>query len=397
MDAKVKKTINYLIKNIKQNKYKGYDPYDCLNSPLFQKISSKWIQLLCTQMFVYSPLNFRKFVHISPQINPKAMGLLLSSFIQFQQSKTPISTLEIEKEIHLIYDWLINNANTKYSGKCWGYPFPWQDLHKYIPQYEPSIVCTSFIGHALLDYYDYNKDKNTLPEIESICAFITNDLHTNKDIDGICFSYSPHDTNIVHNANLLGASFLARAGKALGNNSILKTAKTSYHFSLPKQNPDGSWHYSIDIHSDTHRIQNDFHQGYIIDSLIDYAQYIKDDSNIQQRITQAASFYTKQFSENGKSYWRYPTKWPIDIHNQAQGIITFSRLSTYLEDEKYSQRARKILHWTINNMQEESGYFYYQKWPFITNKTNYLRWSQIWMIKAISEDTIQTQLGKNNE
>jgi hypothetical protein len=46
--------------------------------------------------------------------------------------------------------------------------------------------------------------------------------------------------------------------------------------------------------------------------------------------------------------------------------------------------AKKIASWTINNMQDTSGYFYYQKWPLLINKIPYMRWSQAWMLLSLA-------------
>ena len=35
-------------------------------------------------------------------------------------------------------------------------------------------------------------------------------------------------------------------------------------------------------------------------------------------------------------------------------------------------------------MQDSKGNFYYQKWPFLTTKTSYMRWNQGWMLLALS-------------
>ena len=78
-----------------------------------------------------------------------------------------------------------------------------------------------------------------------------------------------------------------------------------------------------------------------------------------------------------------PKKYPIDIHNQAQGIITFSKLSEF--DDKYGNFAETILKWTINNMQDKKGYYYYRKYKHFTNKISYMRWGQAWMLLAFAE------------
>lgn len=35
-------------------------------------------------------------------------------------------------------------------------------------------------------------------------------------------------------------------------------------------------------------------------------------------------------------------------------------------------------------MQGSKGNFYYQKWPLVTNKLNYMRWNQGWMLLALT-------------
>jgi len=110
--------------------------------------------------------------------------------------------------------------------------------------------------------------------------------------------------------------------------------------------------------------------------------FLQDD--ITDAIEKGLSFYKKkQFLPSGQSLWRLPKKWPVEIHNQAQGIITFSLLESYHPD--YSAFAKTIAHWTIHNMQDPSGFFYYRKYPWFTNKIPFIRWSQAWMLLALSE------------
>ena len=100
-------------------------------------------------------------------------------------------------------------------------------------------------------------------------------------------------------------------------------------------------------------------------------------------LIKGANFYRNElFLLDGRCRWRWPQVWPIDIHNQAQGIITFSKFQKI--KPKYYDFAKTIAKWTIENMQDESGYFYYQKWPFFTNRIPYMGWSQAWMMLALS-------------
>ena len=102
-------------------------------------------------------------------------------------------------------------------------------------------------------------------------------------------------------------------------------------------------------------------------------------------------YYDKQFDNSGKSLYRFPRKYPIDIHNQAQGIITFSTLCNY--DSNFLSFAHKIAMWTIDNMQDERGFFYFQNWNIFTNKIPYIRWSQAWMgfaLITLIDNTLST-------
>ena len=44
----------------------------------------------------------------------------------------------------------------------------------------------------------------------------------------------------------------------------------------------------------------------------------------------------------------------------------------------------KVLQWTIRNMQDKKGYFYYQLKPGISSKISYMRWSNAFMFNAMS-------------
>jgi rhamnogalacturonyl hydrolase YesR len=132
------------------------------------------------------------------------------------------------------------------------------------------------------------------------------------------------------------------------------------------------------------RKQIDFHQGFILDALDDFIINTRpDDGKYLEALLKGVDFYkNEQFLPDGRCKWRYPRRWPIDIHNQAQGIITFSRLRD--RKPEYLDFARTIADWTITHMQDKSGYFYYQKWPIVTNKISYIRWGQAWMLFALS-------------
>ena len=92
------------------------------------------------------------------------------------------------------------------------------------------------------------------------------------------------------------------------------------------QNLDGSWYYSFDPDTGKPKKQIDFHQGYVLETIKRICDFANIDISIYDKeIRLGLEFYRKnQFDDNGVSLWRLPKKWPVDIHNQSQGIITFS-------------------------------------------------------------------------
>src|SRR5213078_3180125 len=73
---------------------------------------------------------------------------------------------------------------------------------------------------------------------------------------------------------------------------------------------------------------------------------------------------------------------PIDIQCASQAIQTLLNLRELHPDSVAT--AIKVAEWTIANMQDKSGYFYYRKYPLVTNKTPTLHWGQATMFAALS-------------
>jgi len=371
---------------VRAQQFKGYDPYDALNAPQINKLQKKWMKLVLTQFFVYSPLNLRPFFGIQSEINPKAIGLLLSAYCRMYQSGL-IEKKDFDQISSNLVRILDETKSPGYSGYCWGFPFDWQDLIRYAPRDTPTIVISSYVGNGFLDLYNKTKEEKYFRIAESITQFILKDLHISHLEKGICFSYTPLDTHIVHNANCLGAAFLSRVYSINHNQMLLDYARKAFDYSISCQREDGSWAYRLNFETGEERNQIDFHQGFIINALCDFVQYNGlNDEKYQGIIENAVLFYkTNQFQSDGRANWRFPRKYPVDIHHLAQGIASFSKLFELTKDSNYLSFAQTIAKWTVKNMQDKKGFFYYQKWPFFINKISYLRWGQVWMMLALSD------------
>ena len=363
LNTRAERAMLSLARHIQENP-QGHDPMDALASPLLRSLP-KNLRIASTQFFRYSPVNLRGVLGIPEDLGPKAAGLLLSASCRMGESGQDI--MAISRESLCQKEWHSRHWS-------WGYTYPWQDRHSLLPPCTPNIVATAYAGHGLMDHYTLTGERESLTMAESACRFILELPRT----DGVCFSYTPVSRDIVLNASALGASLLARVGNTLEEKEFLEEASAAVEFIVSKQNKDGSWPYSLDPETGEPRTQNDWHQGFILDSL-DWCSSALG-SNLEDAIKYGAEFYKTLFTSDGRGYMRHPRLWPIDLHNQAQGIVTFSRLREKVDGA--SEQADKILGWTLDNMLAKDGSFYYQRHKRIVNKIPYTRW-QAWMLYAL--------------
>lgn len=383
---KFEDSLDKLREYIEKENFKGYDPYDGLNSVIpFEKFG-KWPAILQMQAMKRIPFNIRPILGIRKGYNPKAIGLLLNAYSLLYEMIKDQALLD---KMNFLFNWLNNNYSEGYSGKAWGYNFDWAGTSKMIKAYTPTVVVTGFVSKGLYQYFHATGDEKARDLLISASKFVLNDLQQVKTDNGVCISYTPLMMDYCYNASLLGAEILAIVFKLTNESKLADIAKKSIDFVLNYQKSDGRWNYSINLEMGIEREQIDFHQGYIIESIHNICNLLDiKDSKYHESIKSGIDFYREnQFFEEGRSKWRIPEIWPIEIHNQSQGIITFARLASL--NEGYIDFAKTIAMWTINNMQHNKGYFYYRKYKYYSINIPFMRWSQAWMLLALS--TLITQ------
>ena len=354
--------------------WSGYDPYDALNSPLLRALSlkKKALRIVFVHFMKKLPINLRPFLGIRKDYNPKGIGLFLWSYAKLYKST---GNSELLKKIDFFLDLLESLKSKGYSGNCWGYNFDWQSRAFFLPKFTPTIVNSSFIGHALLDSYQYTAKERALEIALSIAKFILLDVNRKEDSRGICFSYSPLDRTFVHNANLLGASFLIRLYKYLPRDELKTVALASLTYSMSYQRGDGSWYYA---ETDYQRWIDSFHTGFNLQSSL---YFLKEGFGLEHKISfeKGVRFYADNFFlDDGSPKYYHNRTYPLDIHSAAQALVFFSII------EGYEGLKQKIAQWMLENMQDQKGFFYYQKNHFYMNKIPYMRWSQAWALHALT-------------
>jgi len=309
--------------------WRGYDPYDGLNSPLARVLPGKFARQAWTQLHRRSPVNLRPLCGIEPTLNAKTLALAVLG------SRDEKLLDELEK------------LRTTSGG--WGYPFDWQSRAFFVSRGTPNLICTVFGARA----YERLGRKCDVSVIEKQLLRERNGERW--------LAYVPQTDSQVHNINMLGAALLGR--------------RDCMEFSVKRQRADGSWPYG---EAANQRWIDNFHTGYNLVALKDYEARTGDHS-FAESAERGFAFWERTFwRADGAPRYYHEEDYPLDTHCSAQAILTclaFGRI------EKAVTAAR----WAVENMWDKLGFFWYQRGRYCANHLSYVRWTQAWMYYALAE------------
>lgn len=364
---------------LEQNEYRGYDTFDGLNAKYLRPLTfeTNFLRTVLQQGVRRFPINLRPLLGVPKSRSTKGMGFLARGFMRLHQATGDSAWAD---KAQSALEWLIENRSTGYSGACWGNHFDYQSRSFYLPKGVPTIVWTSLIGHAFLDGYDLFRKQKYLDVAVSACEHILRDLDTLSEGDAICLSYIPLENKQVHNSNTLGGSLLARTFAHTRTESYRLTAQKALQYTANHQRSDSSWYYGEA--ANLHWVDN-FHTAYVLDCFKYYFENTGDDRFVKNMMD-GYKFWKKTFflPDGTPRYYDYKTL-PIDIQCSSQAIDTLVFFSD--QDSESIPLAMNVAKWTIENMQDRTGYFYYRRYsPWLVNKTPTLHWGQATMFCALS-------------
>jgi len=362
--------------------FAGYDPFDALNSQVFQSTPfqhSRTARLIWTQLCKRSPLNLRPLALVPPQRNSKGVAIFaLAALANYRR----LRTVEAETETRELLDDLWQMRIQGYSGAAWGYNFAWQSRNFFAPQGTPMIVPTAFATRALIEAYETFADGSYLQMARSSCDFILSDLkRSNESEDEVCFSYSPLDSTQIFNASLLAGETSSSVGVLTGENELCGLAVRAARYVVRRQREDGSWTYGAEPGQ---QWVDNFHTAYVLLSL---SRIVKSCNGAEAALNHALQrgyeFWRERFFlADGWPKYYHDSLYPADAHAAATAIITLLELQEL--DRDALPLAERIADWTIRNLRDRRGFFYYQRRRFFTIHTAYMRWTQAWMLYALA-------------
>ena len=349
--------------------FAGWDPFDALNSKLFQASQmhrSAFLRLCWLQAFKRLPLNLRPLTTTPKTTNAKAISLFLRSAIvandepRMKQLHARMMAARVPPE-----DW---------GEAAWGYPFDWQAKAFFVSQDTPNVICTAYAIRALRALQAVRPDWVDSSHFVEAAHFVQKHLRQSEGY----IAYVPDSSALVYNASLWGVWVCLQGYAENGDESLKETAEGAIANALAAQREDGAWIYGTASH---HGFIDGFHTGYNLEALHLMNQQLKRD-DIALAIAKGLAFYLEHcFEPNGLAKYYANERYPIDPHSAAQGVITLLSI----DEAAYRSKAEKIAQAMIAEMWDERrGYFYYQKHAAYTNRIPYMRWTQAWMHLALN-------------
>lgn len=320
--AMLRESLRALDDHVTRRDWAGYDPRDALRSPLLGRLPGRWARIAATQVLLRLPFNPRRLLGYGPAHDPKALSLFARAYLRGMDDADPEARAAARERLALVADHLAARPDVVARGPFgWGYPFPWQSRHLFVPAHSPNAVCTAYAGEALLELATGEAALGMPPISRAAAAAVPDAVrsmarrfamqnamyalrrHPRRRVgEAIVFHYTQFDTNEIFNASLLLAAFLARvaavraapsddgAGAAaadawrtadehamaasdaptrtalaapwLGGRleaECWDVAARAARFALTHQQADGAWAYGT---GDRQRWRDSFHTGY---------------------------------------------------------------------------------------------------------------------------------------
>ena len=354
--------------------FAGHDPYDALNSPLLRALSlgRKAPRIAFTQILRRLPWNLRPLLGIRPGLNPKALGLFLGGYSRLAgRDLASPHRPTVERLVELLEE----TRSRGCPGHGWGYNFDWQSRAFYVPRGTPTVVNSAFVGHALLDAFEIAGVERGLEMALPVRDFVLRGLHRTGDATSSAFSYTPLDRLPVHNASLLGASFLVRLGRLSPDAEGRAAALAALRWSCERQRPDGSWPYAETGYQSW---VDSFHTGFVLESIHRFLE-AGEGGEWREGFERGVRFYAERFFlADGTPRYYHDATYPIDVHCPAQALAFFSLLAP-----AHAELVERVLRWMVGNLQDPRGHFCFRKGRLFVNRIPYVRWGQAWAFHAL--------------
>jgi hypothetical protein len=354
--------------------WRGYDPYDALNSPLapYLTLRTRAGRRALTQAVKLSPVNLRPALRIKPAWNAKAIAIVASGYARLWAAHRDE---EARVQARRWLGWLVANS-TADTGLGWGYHFDVQTRFFAYRAGTPNVIATSFAAHALLDGRELLGEPEWGEAAERTCAFLTDRLLDESD-GRAYFRYLHAERELVHNANVLGGSVCARTARLTGRDDLLEPVRAILPATLGAQRPDGSWPYA---EGEAHGWTDNFHTAYVLEALIACSDV---EPGIRPALERGFDFWEQNlFTADGTPKYLADRLLPVDTHNHSQAIETWLAAASWREGA--AERARRCAEQLVRDWLAPDGHIGFQRRRLWTSRVPFVRWTTAPAFRALA-------------
>jgi len=358
-----------------KRRWLGPDPYEALNGRRMPPTPTPTLRRVAIQLVKRSPLDLRKPLGIEPRHNSATIAHALTAYsaggfvspeLRLERARWAIERLE---ELRV----------PACSNPAWGYHFDVETRFFRYGAETPNTIATAFAGHALLDADEAFGLAGARELGLDAARFFLDNIEQTPGPGGAFFGYYPGDRTPIHNASLLAASLLARAGAVGDQSDMSSAAAAGLGYALAHQRPDGSWPYAEGGKGDW--IDN-FHTGYVLDALLRCAEAL-DSEPAREAWARGLDYYDRAlFDPDGTPRFTDTDRFPIDGQCVAQAIETFVRAAAV--EPRWDQQAVRSFRFAVDRMRRRDGAFIFQRRRFWVNPTPHVRWVQAPMLRALA-------------
>jgi hypothetical protein len=376
LKRKLERSLEQVIAWVQARQYRAYEPADGNSSVLYPLTRGRVLPMRVLQQVVLrAPVNIRPLLGVRPHESAIGRGYMAWGYLVWSRRG---KSDRVREEARVCLEWLIANRATGYDEFCWGDPYEYATRGGRRPCGEPLLIWSALIGQTFLEAFEVLQESKYLEIAKSVGRWVLA-LPVEQTTRGICLSYVAYRQNSIHNANAMGAAFLARLGRTIGSEGHLAVARNAMLYTCARQRPDGSWWYAEE--PKYHWIDN-FHTGYNLSALSVYRTSTNDGS-FDEQFANGARFYRSAFFEvDGRPKYFHDRTYPVDIQCAAQAIETLTQLTDH-EPDAFAV-ALQVADWTITNLQAPDGHFRYRDLGWTSVETPMLHWGQGTMAKALA-------------
>lgn len=370
--------------------YSSYDPYDIWGTKyglfarrVYYEKGKIGLPLIAPILFLDTACPGLRTLFVRKERFATADGQLALAFLNLYRSTKEKKFLEKAARLG---EELLQYSIPGYSGKCWGYPFDWQNNRGLWRKNTPYITCTPYCFEAFIELFDTTGEERHLDTARSIAKFVYADLKdTPAGKDATAASYSPLDETKVVNASAYRAWVLFEAAARFNVPEYKEKAQRNLNFILQAQRSDGAWLYAVEGKGEG--FIDHFHTCFVLKNLFKINQRLKNPV-VTTAVRNGFDYYRKHlFYADGlpKGFAIQPRTQivKLEMYNFAESIT----LGALLRDEIPGAlaMAEELATILFEKYQLAEGYFVSRVYRGgIRHTFPFLRWPQAQMFYSLT-------------